>query len=196
VEGLLLAQVVATLAARLPLDRLAWRFAGRDAIILPLVPRGALWIYMRLPEPRIAVRDDAGDAQPTPWTPFQALLQARAVGPLMNVEQSKLDRVVSLHFGPDEGFVRQPAVTLVAELTGRNGNLILLDASGLILGAHREVQAEQNRFRQVRPGFGTNRHPRTRKPTRVPSTVPACARFWVGNRSVAGRRCSTGSVRR
>ncbi len=152
-EGLLLAQVVDDLSARLPLQPLAWRFAGRDAVLLPLVPRDALWIYLRLPEPRIAVQGDAEETGSTPLTPFQALLQARAVGPLVGVEQPKLDRVVQFHFGPGEGFVQQPAVTLIAELTGRNGNLILVDESGVILGAHREVRSDRNRFREVRPGL-------------------------------------------
>ena len=46
-----------------------------------------------------------------------------------------------------------PPVVLVAELTGRNCNVILLDEQGTILGAAREVTAEVNRFRQVRAGL-------------------------------------------
>ena len=60
---------------------------------------------------------------------------------------------MKLHFGAGAGFVPVPPAVLVAELTGRNCNLILLDEHGKILGAAREVSSEVNRFRQVRAGL-------------------------------------------
>ena len=86
-------------------------------------------------------------------TGFQDLLVARAGGDLLSAEQVKLDRALKLTFAPFRGFVETPGVVLVAELTGRNCNLILLDEGGTILGAAREVTSSINRFREVRAGL-------------------------------------------
>ena len=64
------------------------------------------------------------------------------------------EKRVTLRFGADAGFVPAPAVDLVCELTGRHGNLILVAPDrGTVLGAWREVGADVNRYRQVRPGL-------------------------------------------
>lgn len=151
-EGLLLAQALDQLRRKLPADRLAWRFDGPHTAVLPLVPEGALWIFDRLPHPRIELRPDQPTSSPAGSTGFQTLLAARAVGPLIAVEQPQLDRVVRLRFGAGVGFVASDPVDLIIELTGRNGNLILVDENDVILGAAREIGAELNRYRQVRPG--------------------------------------------
>jgi predicted ribosome quality control (RQC) complex YloA/Tae2 family protein len=152
VEGLRLAAALRPLQERLPCDRLAWRFPDADTLVLPLVPHGAVWVDLRLPRPRLAVTDRL-PAPTGPATPFQALLAARALGPLVAAEQSALDRRASLHFGADAGFVPAPAVELVLELTGRLGNAILVDGAGRVLGAWRDVGADVNRYRQVRAGL-------------------------------------------
>ena len=152
-EGLLLAQVLDELGERLPAEHLAWRFDGPHTAVLPLVPEGALWVFDRLPHPRVELRRDLPDASARPETGFQALLAARAAGPLVAAEQPALDRVVRFRFGQGSGFVSTPPVDLVVELTGRNGNLILLGADGVIVGAAREIGPEMNRYRQVRPGL-------------------------------------------
>lgn len=152
-EGLLLAQVLDGLRARLPAERLAWRFDGPHTAVLPLVPDGALWLFDRLPHPRVELRSDQPSTGAGPSTGFQALLAARATGPLIAAEQPGLDRVARFAFGPGRGFVEADPVVLVAELTGRNGNLILLDEDGMILGAAREIGADVNRYREIRPGL-------------------------------------------
>ncbi|MDZ7800319.1 MAG: NFACT family protein [Trueperaceae bacterium] len=104
------------------------------------------------PNPRLELRFDQPQGAGAAATNFQALLRARAVGPLIKAEQPALDRVTRLRFGPREGFVAAPPVDLIFEATGRNCNLILVDDAGTILGSAREVGAEMNRYRQVRPG--------------------------------------------
>lgn len=151
-EGLLIAQALDALRARLPARRLDWRFPDARTHVLPLVPDGALWLFDRPPEPRLELRDDQPSGA-VAGSRFQELLRARAAGPLVAAEQPALDRVARLRFGPSEGFVRTAPVVLVAELTGRNGNLILLDEEDTILGAAREIGPELNRYRQVRPGL-------------------------------------------
>lgn len=150
-EGLLIAEALRPIAARLPSPRLGWRFPDAYTFVLPL-GQGALWLYLRPPNPRLAYRE----AFPPPGgthSSFQELLAAKATGDLLAAEQLKLDRVVRFAFAAGQGFVSTPPVTLVAELTGRHCNLILLDAEGVILGVAREVTAEINRFRELRRGL-------------------------------------------
>ncbi len=69
-------------------------------------------------------------APPAPL-PFQALLRRELVGArLAAIEPVPGDRVVALRFERDG-----EARSLVAELTGRHGNLFLLDANGAILAS-------------------------------------------------------------
>ena len=151
VEGLLIAEELGKLRPLLPSKRIAWRFPDAYTYILP-ISKGTLWLFNRPPNPRIAYLEEM-PPQAGPNSGFQDLLVSRANGALVDVEQIKLDRVVRLTFGPGEGFVPTPPVILVAELTGRNCNLILLDEDGKILGAARDIGADVNRFRQVRSGL-------------------------------------------
>lgn len=168
-EGLWLARELRPLQARLPAERLNWRFPDPHTFVLPLVPAGALWIDLNLPDPRVEWRPgqagvpDGGPSgrsgggsparQNGTATAFQSLLAARAGGALLAAEQQGLDRVVHLGFAADDGFVPRPPVTLVLELTGRHANAMLLDEAGTILGVHREVGGDRNRFRQLRAGL-------------------------------------------
>jgi predicted ribosome quality control (RQC) complex YloA/Tae2 family protein len=150
-EGLLLAAQLARLIPHLPAERRAWRFADPTTAVLPLQGGPALWLINRPPTPRLELRDEVPEGIQR-FGPFQEQLLARAVGPLVRAEQSKLDRTVRFDFGTEEGFVSEGAVSLVFELTGRNCNLILV-RDGIVLGAAREVGVEVNRFRQVRSGL-------------------------------------------
>lgn len=151
-EGLLLAELLRALTARLPLARGRWTFHDDRTLALQLGGGEALWIWSRPPDPRMAIEADTGTAGAA-RTPFQAMLSARAVGPLLSVRQQQLDRVAEFTFGEAEGFVPGPAVTLVAELTGRNANLVLLDTDRCILGVERRVMHDRNRYRELRPGI-------------------------------------------
>ena len=154
-EGLLLAAVLAPLRERLPAQHLGWRFADATTLLLPLVPAtaGTLWIDLRPPSPRVALVADAGDARGVAHTPFQSQLKARAVGPLEGADQAALDRRFTLRFGAGDGFVPHPRVRLEVELTGRHANAVLCDEAGRIMGVLREVGADVNRHRQLRPGL-------------------------------------------
>ena len=150
-EGLLIAEQLRMLEPQLPASRYAWRFPDPYTFVLPL-QKGALWLYNKPPNPRAAFKDEVPPARGA-HTGFHDLLVARASGRLEGVTQPKLDRALSLHFAAAEGFVSTPPVVLIAELTGRNCNLILTDTDGLILGVAREVTSEINRFRQLRAGL-------------------------------------------
>ncbi len=149
VEGLQIAAVLRALPEP-PLETRGWRFPAEDTAVLALAGDADLVLRYRPPAPALALERGAGGGAPR--TPFQHQLAARARGPLTSVRQLKLDRVVVLEFGGEEGFVDVPPVRLVFELTGRNANLILTDLEGRILGLDRPVSAEQNRYRQLAVG--------------------------------------------
>jgi predicted ribosome quality control (RQC) complex YloA/Tae2 family protein len=155
VEGLLIADELQRLQPLLPSRRLGWRFPDSQTFVLPLshdgLPGVGLWFFNRPPNPRLELRQEV-PAPGRTHSGFQDLLAARASGDLVSAEQPKLDRVLSLGFAAGAGFVETSPVRLVAELTGRNCNLILLDRAGLVLGAAREVRSDVNRFRQVVKG--------------------------------------------
>lgn len=153
-EGLLIAQTIEPLKA--PCARQSWRFPDAYTFVLPLLPKGkdtqALWLYNKPPNAQISVTNDFPAITHT-HSGFQDLLASRAIGRLERIEQHKLDRVVSFHFAAEQGFVSVESCVLIAELTGRNCNVILTDNEGMILGAAREVTRDINRFRQVRSGL-------------------------------------------
>ncbi len=160
-EGLLIAQVLDRLG-ELPDERGNWRFLDDRTFVLPIGDR-SLWIHSAPPSPLLELREGRSPAGER-GTPFQQQLQARASGPLLGARQSKLDRVVRLEFGPAQGFVNSPPVSVVLELTGRNSNVILLDGQDRILGVQREVGEQDNRYRQLRPGLSYRPPPGYERP--------------------------------
>lgn len=88
-----------------------------------------------------------GPEQPPP---FCMLLRKYLTGArIIAITQPPLERVLSFQFTAHEGL---PAVTLVAEIMGRRSNLLLVDDSGIILGAVQTATREQNPRRVVLPG--------------------------------------------
>lgn len=158
-EGLMLNRVVQELAAHLPARNLGWVFPDETTAALLLEgadgkPLGNLVLGYRPPQPVLFFSRERlrGD----PHNPFQRLLASRVRGELQRIEQLKLDRVVALHFGPAEGFIDQPPARLLFEVTGRNANLLVLEAGegfgGRITLAAREITGSRNRFRTIRSG--------------------------------------------
>jgi predicted ribosome quality control (RQC) complex YloA/Tae2 family protein len=151
-EGLLLAAVLRRLAERLPSQRLPWRFVDPAVLALPLVPQDTLVIDLRPTAPHLRLGPAPADAH-GPRRPFAAALAAHAAGPLVEAEQSALDRRFTLAFGAGDGFVPAPEVRLEIELAGRNANAVLVGPAGRIIAVHREVRASMNRYRELRPGL-------------------------------------------
>lgn len=161
-EGLLLAEVLRRLATGLPAARSTWRFPDDRTCEFTLADGSVLSLESRPPNPRLTLNTTgsqppqgrSGRQSPSrPGTPFQAQLAARGVGDLVGVSQPRLDRIVTLDFAGSDDFVPSPPVRLVFELTGRNSNLVLVDAAGAILGVEREVSAERSRSRRLSPGL-------------------------------------------
>jgi predicted ribosome quality control (RQC) complex YloA/Tae2 family protein len=153
-EGLMLARVLRDLSARLPVRTLGWAFPDETTSALLLEGLGNLVLSYRPPQPVVFVSRERlrGD----PHNGFQRFLANRVRGDLVRAEQLKLDRVFALHFAGETGFVDQPPVRLLFEVTGRNANLLVLEEgggfSGRITLAAREITGSRNRFRTVRTG--------------------------------------------
>lgn len=158
-EGLMLHRELQTLAAQLPARTLGWAFPDETTAALLLEgqdgrPLGNLVLSYRPPQPGLFLSRERlrGEAH----SPFQRFLVARVRGELLRLEQLKLDRVVALHFSGEQGFVDQPPTRVLFEVTGRNANLLVLDAgegfAGRIIMAAREITGSRNRFRTIRSG--------------------------------------------
>lgn len=153
-EGLMLSRVLTDLHPHLPARHLGWAFPDETTAALLLDGIGNLVLSYRPPQPAFFLSQERlrGD----PRNGFQRFVAARVRGELLKVEQLKLDRVVALHFAGELGFIDQPPCRLVFEVTGRNTNVLVLEAGsgfeGRILMAAREITGSRNRFRTVRSG--------------------------------------------
>ncbi|WP_102127051.1 Rqc2 family fibronectin-binding protein [Deinococcus planocerae] len=153
-EGLMLARVLRDLSRHLPARTLGWAFPDETTAALLLDGLGNLVLSYRPPQPVVFLSRERmrGD----PHNGFQRYLANRVRGDLVQAEQLKLDRVFALHFAGETGFVDQPPVRLLFEVTGRNANLLVLEAGegfeGRIVLAAREITGSRNRFRTVRTG--------------------------------------------
>ncbi|MCB0216141.1 MAG: NFACT family protein [Chloroflexi bacterium] len=82
-------------------------------------------------------------------SPLYLALNARGRGMrLLELRQPDHERILTFGFGSRDGV----ELRLVAELTGRLGNLILLDSDDRIIAAARSVTSEMSRARQILPG--------------------------------------------
>lgn len=155
----MLARVLRELSPALPARNLGWAFPDETTAALLLEgadgkPLGNLVLSYRPPQPVLFVSRERlrGD----PRNGFQRYLNLHLRGELLRAEQLKLDRVIVLHFAGETGFVDQPPARLLFEVTGRNANLLILEAGegfkGKITLAAREITGSRNRFRTVRSG--------------------------------------------
>lgn len=104
-------------------------------------------------DPRIVFTSSKRENPPVPPS-FCMLLRKHLQGALfLSVSQPGFERVAEFVFScrDEMGFDRERR--LYAEITGRNGNLILTDGTPKILGAMRTVDFSTSRLRQVLPGM-------------------------------------------
>ncbi|MGI8748573.1 MAG: NFACT family protein, partial [Deinococcus sp.] len=157
-EGLMLARALAELSGGLPRRTLGWAFPDETTAALLLEGLGNLVFSYRPPQPALYLSSERLRGEP--HNPFQRLLAARVRGDLTHASQLKLDRVAQFRLAGESGFVDVPPARLLFELTGRNGNLLVLDDDsaeepgweGRIVAAAREITGSRNRFRTVRGG--------------------------------------------
>ncbi|WP_193388372.1 NFACT family protein, partial [Anaeromyxobacter sp. PSR-1] len=131
-----LAEVVAELAPLAGAYVEAVRAHAERALTLSLRGRAGDALLLLSAEPDVTRLHAARRRPPQPDTPYaaQAVLRRELEGArLAGLETLPGDRVVALSF--DRGPARGGPVRLVAELTGRHGNLFLVDAAGIIRAA-------------------------------------------------------------
>lgn len=91
-----------------------------------------------------------GRGQPQP---FGLALRKQLKGArLRRTSQPGLDRILRLEFEECEGFGPESQRTLVAEIMGKHGNIMLLDEHETILSCAKHVPARMNRYRQIMEG--------------------------------------------
>ena len=95
--------------------------------------------------------------EPIPGSPdfaFCSALRKHLRGAtLVAARQVNYDRILQLDFANCEGLGPQAKRTLIAEIMGRHGNLVLVDHDGEILACARQVTDRVNRYRQTLPGY-------------------------------------------
>ena len=87
--------------------------------------------------------------------PMLCMLMRKTIGSgrLTDITQSGFERVLHLCFETTDELGDPTNVTLVAELTGRNANLILLDGANKIIDAVKRVGPDKSSVRTVLPGL-------------------------------------------
>lgn len=95
---------------------------------------------------------------PLPGVPY---FDDRLTGAVVTaVKPDRFDRVITLDLVLTNQLGRETLYSLVAELTGRNSNLILVDAdTGRIVHALRRVTGQMSRVRRIVPGIPYSRPP-------------------------------------
>ena len=120
------------------------RVHGERALTLELFGRAGpvlLLLSAEADRTRIHAASQRPPSPPEPF-PFQALLRREVEGSrLASLEVREGDRVVELRFEGPRGSAR-----LLAELTGRHGNLLLLDAAGVIRASAGPNLSERRRL--------------------------------------------------
>jgi predicted ribosome quality control (RQC) complex YloA/Tae2 family protein len=160
VEGLFIAKQLEEIGVRLPARNLGWVFPNETtaALLLEDKARKVLNLVLEYKAPSPTLYTSTAKLEGDARNAFQRALENKVKGDLLSVQQLKLDRVVMLEFGLGTGFVGSDAARLLFELTGRNANLLILEAvgegqfSGRIQIAAREITNSRNRFRTIRSG--------------------------------------------
>ena len=126
---------------------------ARDQVIFTLRGSRKLLLNAGANQPRIHLTALERENPAAPPMFCMLLRKHLSGGTITALEQSGLDRVVTLTVrGTDElGIVCEKRVVL--ECMGRNANLILLDADGRIIDCLRRVDMEMSQWRQVLPGL-------------------------------------------
>jgi len=170
-------QIAALVAELQPLvgsRLLGLRLHGERTLSLELMGRGGPALLLLSAEPDVTRLHAAAWRPPAPEAPLplQALLRRELGGARLAALTARAgDRLVELRWerppGPEGP---QASLRLVAELTGRHGNLFLLDESGLIRAA---LARSLSTTRRLQPGAAWEPPPaRAREEGRGPELLP------------------------
>ena len=98
----------------------------------------------------------AEDVEPRPdiHSPLANVMRRYLRGAIIQrIEQINFDRLLRIEFANAQRLGPESGCTLIAEVMGRHGNVLLLDDEGIILECLKHVPAGVNRYRQSLPGL-------------------------------------------
>ncbi len=126
---------------------------ARDQLVLLLRGNRRLFICANPNQPRIHMTEQLRDNPSQP--PMFCMLLRKHIGNgrIVAVEQSPLERVVTLAIEATDEMGEQSRFSLILEAMGRNTNLILTDRENRIVDCLRRVDLEMSQVRQVLPGL-------------------------------------------
>lgn len=126
---------------------------ARDQLVLVLRGNRRLFICANPNQPRIHLTEQLRDNPSQP--PMFCMLLRKYIGNgrIVAVEQSPLERVVTLAIEATDEMGEQSRFALILEAMGRNTNLILTDRDNRIVDCLRRVDLEMSQVRQVLPGL-------------------------------------------
>lgn len=126
---------------------------ARDQLVLLLRGNRRLFICANPNQPRIHMTEQLRDNPSQP--PMFCMLLRKHIGNgrIVAVEQSLLERVVTLAIEATDEMGEQSRFSLILEAMGRNTNLILTDKENRIVDCLRRVDLEMSQVRQVLPGL-------------------------------------------
>lgn len=126
---------------------------ARDQLVLLLRGNRRLFICANPNQPRIHMTEQLRDNPSQP--PMFCMLLRKHIGNgrIVAVEQSPLERVVTLAIEATDEMGEQSRFFLILEAMGRNTNLILTDKENRIVDCLRRVDLEMSQVRQVLPGL-------------------------------------------
>ncbi len=136
---------------------------ARDQLVLLMRGNRRLFICANPNQPRIHMTEQLRDNPSQP--PMFCMLLRKHIGNgrIVSVEQSPLERVVTLGIEATDEMGEQSRFSLILEAMGRNTNLILTDRDNRIVDCLRRVDLEMSQTRQVLPGLFYQLPPRQEK---------------------------------
>lgn len=155
IDGFLLSAVAAEIRGELTGTRIDRVYsASRDSIVIA-AGRGrarCLVVSASQTASRVHLTSTPPASLPEP-TPFAMLLRKHLTGGrIVSVRQLGLDRVLTIQVEGWADVDSSENKLLVAEITGRLSNIVLIDMEERILDAVRRVDQSRNRYRELLPG--------------------------------------------
>lgn len=142
---------------------------ARDQVILLLRGNRRLLLCASPNQPRLHITSLLRDNPSQPPMFCMLLRKYLSGGRILSLEQSPLERVVTLRIEAADELGEVCVYSLILEAIGRHANLILCGADGRIIECLRRVDMEMSAQRQVLPGLYYHLPPRQER--RDPLTV-------------------------
>lgn len=135
----------------------------RDQVVLLLRGNRRLLLCASPNQPRLHLTEVLRDNPSQPPMFCMLLRKHLSSGRIVSLEQTPLERVVTLGIEATDELGEQSRFSLVLELMGRHANLILCDKDGRIIDCLRRVDFEMSQQRQILPGLFYHLPPKPEK---------------------------------